>query len=210
MKVAFDATQRDYECFLRTGVEGEEDQGIFINEPPHKWNLVHKCTLDSCPLFFTEAEGACSCVFDRLLTVAARPLANDAVLPLSLSSASSALPMTGSSTVQPPIAMETGNEVISGMSLSSAGSLLSVSACGECAHGDKIVKGDVVSVCPTLFDGEKPGSFSMHFPERCFGRVITVHISGLVTVLWENGSKDKVKLTDLKKESTHTLGHAIY
>ena len=71
MKVAHDATQRDYECVLRTGVEGEEDQGIFINEAPHKWNVVYKCTLDSCPLFYTETEGACSCVFERLPTVAA-------------------------------------------------------------------------------------------------------------------------------------------
>ena len=61
MRVQYDYTQRNFEVVLRTGVDGEEDQGIFINEDPHKWNVVHKCTLGSCPLFYTETAGKCSC-----------------------------------------------------------------------------------------------------------------------------------------------------
>lgn len=41
VNVIYDGTQRDWLCVLRTGVEGEENQEIFINEPPHEWNEVH-------------------------------------------------------------------------------------------------------------------------------------------------------------------------
>jgi hypothetical protein len=64
----------------------------------------------------------------------------------------------------------------------------------------KIVKGDVVSVSPTIFDGDAPGSFSESFPERCFGIVESIKANGLVTVRWENDDVNEVKLKDLKRE----------
>jgi hypothetical protein len=231
MKVAYDATQRDYECVLRTGVEGEEDQGIFINEAPHKWNVVYKCTLDSCPLFYTETEGACSCVFERLPTVAATTMANEAVLPLFVSSARSALPISGMGAAQPSIARETANKVGSGLSLSSAvqGAVPRPLA-NDWANYPAVPlsppdspppfnttrarrtlrEGDVVSVLPTIFDGDEPGSFSIECPERCYGTVVDVKSSGLVSVKWENNDVDEVKLKDLRREKDYVMPCAIY
>jgi translation initiation factor IF-1 len=74
----------------------------------------------------------------------------------------------------------------------------------------KIVRGDVVSVCPTIFDGDEPGSYSEDNPERCYGVVQSVRTNGLVSVEWENKDVDDVKLKDLKKEPTHTMSYQIY
>jgi hypothetical protein len=214
MKVAYDATQRDYECVLRTGVEGEEDQGIFINEAPHKWNVVYKCTLDSCPLFYTETEGACSCVFERLPTVADTTMENEAALPIS-----------GVGAAQPSIARETANEVGSVLSLSSAvqsavprpqannlGNYPAVPPSPPPSNTTRrtLTKGDVVSVSPTIFDGDVPGSFSIECPERCYGTVEDVKSSGLVSVKWENNDVDEVKLKDLRREKDYVMSYAIY
>ena len=74
----------------------------------------------------------------------------------------------------------------------------------------KVVRGDVVSVSPTIFDGDKPGSYSKENPERCYGVVRSVRANGLVSVEWENKDVDDVKLKDLKKEPTHTMSYQIY
>ena len=74
----------------------------------------------------------------------------------------------------------------------------------------KIERGDVVSVSPTIFDGDKPGSYSEENPERCYGVVRSVRANGLVSVEWENKDVDDVKLKDLKKEPTHTMSYQIY
>lgn len=74
----------------------------------------------------------------------------------------------------------------------------------------KIVRGDVVSVSPTIFDGDKPGSYSNKNPERCYGVVQSVRANGLVSVEWENKDVDDVRLKDLKKEPTHTMSYQIY
>ena len=74
----------------------------------------------------------------------------------------------------------------------------------------KIVRGDVVSVAATLFDGDNPGSYSQDNPGRCYGVVRSVRANGLVSVEWENKDVDDVRLKDLKKEPTHTMSYQIY
>ena len=66
-------------------------------------------------------------------------------------------------------------------------------------------KGDVVSVSPTIFDGDDPGSYSIKCPERCYGTVQDVKSSGLVAVKWENNDVDEVRLKDLRREKNYVM-----
>jgi hypothetical protein len=64
----------------------------------------------------------------------------------------------------------------------------------------RIGVGDMVSIPSTAFDGTTPGSYSATNPEPCFGTVLDIDDIGVVNVEWMDGSKDKVKLRDLKLE----------
>ena len=185
IKIVFDPTQRDYECVLRTGVEGEADQGIFINEAPHTWNVAFKCAIDSCPLFYTVAEGQCSCVAGRI------------------NSPSPAVPAVTSG-VNPALCPTLVSP------LESLSSVSRTASAGSDNTRRKIAVGDVVSVSPTTFDGQEPGSFSAAFPERCYGSVVDMQTNGLASVEWENKTVDVVKLKVLRRELEYQLRYAIY
>ena len=65
----------------------------------------------------------------------------------------------------------------------------------------RIGVGDMVSLPATAFDGDEPGSYSKDNPGPCFGKVLVKEVNGMVEVEWLDGSKDKVKLRDLKLEA---------
>ena len=61
--------------------------------------------------------------------------------------------------------------------------------------------GDAISVSSRIFDGNKPGSFSKENPERQKGTVIKIFKEKrLAQIEWLDGSKDIVKLRDLRIE----------
>ena len=69
-------------------------------------------------------------------------------------------------------------------------------------QGRKIAKvGDLISVCPEIFDGETPGSYSKLYPDRVYGTVKAIAKNGIATVIWvEDGSMNDCKIKDLKVE----------